>query len=960
MSESQHHKEPRRRSALSALAVVTALAVVAVVSTTTAGANSPQVTAATGGQRFVPEVESAFRSLSRRPDALAIKRTMSPPGTICKHYQGLARTEGPDGTPYMIMTKSGNDICAVQSDEPGWLVVAKLGSRPHHGERLRTNVLPPGTRYDDIERLNQDTVVAARTFDGEDLPAYGHPGGMQVIGDTLVVGADTPYGGERTSSIFFFDISNPEQPTLTSRLVLEGAGTDFTADPVGITAVRSDDGKCCRYLMIAAGGAANEDVRFFRSLPTEEDGTTDLLDGSLQWTQVGRYSDNHLTGCIGATWPTSGLIQGGQHQMLNFVREGELDGQLYLVGGRRDGTIATPDSAAGEYLDLYRMNVSSTGDPGDCPFTHVVSRFVLREPWGNLAAVSSLSASSGVYISPSGELIVYAGRHDAKLGSDDDDYILFGEYRHHGVVRADSPTLHPTASLNGPFVVDEGSTTTLAGSGSQAITKAFIELFEDDDAGASVPNWYDADQWLIVDYEDRDAANFSDLATLGGAAGAMAENVGSWRWFAPEGCTISANDYPLASGNWPGEHTVLLRGTGAFHRANDLDHLSGYHPSDVAPWALSPSPNPAHEVGYDDDVEGITFFHPELSGSTVARRYDCEHYYNTAIGLQWDIDDNGSYDATGTSVPFSAAGLDGPGLVGIAARAQHPEDTTPLGTGERLAATVTVRNVAPVIGAVTATDSLGADLTGTGTFAVVGFPVSLEIAFVDPGLADTQTGAVSWGDGNAETAIDVDDATGGATGRLHASHAFALPGSITIQATVTDDDGGATTVTRTVDVLSLEDAIRSLAERLTVLISGATNPLVSTALRSARDELIGNRGGQPPTNGAADKLASGEPSAAITKLRSAIGFMITAEARGGPDLSQMKGVAGLVAEAIATGEFQRARARVGASPSAGQAKTLATISALIAAGHEKLTNAAYLAACDSFKQATDKSAALKR
>ena len=56
---------------------------------------------------------------------------------------------------------------------------------------------------------------------------------------------------------------------------------------------------------------------------------------------------------------TAGLIQGGQHQMLNFVREGGLYGALYLLGGRRDGIIINP--FADEYLDLYRMNISSTG-----------------------------------------------------------------------------------------------------------------------------------------------------------------------------------------------------------------------------------------------------------------------------------------------------------------------------------------------------------------------------------------------------------------------------------------------------------------------------------------------------------------------------------------------------------------------------------------------------------------------
>ena len=123
---------------------------------------------------------------------------------------------------------------------------------------------------------------------------------------------------------------------------------------------------------------------------------------------------------------------------------------------------------------------------------------------------------------------------------------------------------------------------------------------------------------------------------------------------------------------------------------------------------------------------------------------------------------------------------------------------------------------------------------------------------------------------------------------------------------------------------------------------------------------MGNHGGKPPTNGALDKLQANDPSGAITKISAAIGDLITAQSRGAGDLSSLDDFLGLVAESIATSAYNQARTRVGPSPSSGQAGTLATIAALITAGHQQVVAHQYLNACDSFRQATDKASGLKR
>jgi hypothetical protein len=963
----------------------------------------PSNAATPAGQRFVPSVLGAFNGLSKRPDALAIGRPISRAGTTCKHYQGVVRVNGPDGTPYLIMTKSGNDPDGLapcfQDDEPGWLIVAEMGSRTKSGERLGPNFLPYGSTShsvfpEPLATFAQDRVVWAAPLDGVErdgdpaFPSYRHPGGMQVLGDVLAIGAEVPFNGETSrATIIFVDISNPAHPRFLSRFDPPDLGPEIStatalvfdqldpngelnwaagADPVALTAGKTAAGT--RYVLAAAGSFGNKQLRFYRSgLVTK----LDDLKAANFWTEVGRFSRADLNSCLGATWPTSGVaVPGGQHQMFNFVRQDDLDGPLYLLAGRRDGLIVNP--FADEYLDLYEVHLSAEALPEPCPLTHVASKTMDIDAWGNEGTVSTFSAASGVYVSPSGELIVYSGKHDATitdfLGIPLSDHIAVGEYRIGSLVRANSPTLRPTATVDGPVAVDEGSSVPLTGHGEPAITKAFIQLFEDDDVGLELPGLLEDDEWLTVEYGDRSLDRFDSLDLLGGDASEIWDNAGSWRWFAPVGCTISANDYPIRSDEWPGPSTVLLRGTGRFEEALDLDALSAYKPAEpdpAHPWRLSPAPgDPPLTVDYDDDVEGITFFHSVLhtdgDGSTVvAREHDCDAYYNAPIGLGWDLDGNGSFETSGTTATFSAATLDGPSTASVRARAQHPTDTTPLGTGAPLPVSIEIRNVAPQIASATVVDSLGRSLSGGTNVALVGLPVKLAVDFTDPGKADTQTGHVSWGDGSSSTAFDTfSGATGGVTGHLRHSHIFTSAGTFTIASTISDDDGGATTVEQTITVLSLEGAIQQVADELTQRIGQTTNPGVIAALRAARDELLGNHGGKPPTNGALDKLQANDPSGAIVKVRAAIMQLISAESRGAGDLSSLKDLLGLVAEGIATGAYEQARIRIGA-PSSGQTRTLATIAAFIAQGHQQLSDRQYANACDTFRQATDKAVSLR-
>ncbi len=654
--------------------------------------------------------------------------------------------------------------------------------------------------------------------------------------------------------------------------------------------------------------------------------------------------------------------------MLNFVRQGSLDGRLFLVGGWRDGTVANPLNDENEFIDLFEVHLASNGAPREtCPITFVNQQRVglagtgvgdagaALQSWGNHIDVGSFAAGSSAYVSPTGELLVYVSDHGDPV---------FGEYRQRTLVRPGSPTLRPTAEIGGPFVVDEGSATSLSGTASAPITKAWVQLFEDPGGGLQ----HTDNARLNVEYDDRNLDQFGYLCKLDLANNwvfdpcdhfgpdPLWDRVTSLRWFAPPGCNIQVSDFPTASPDFP-DRALILRGTGGFELANNLASVPVHQPpsGSTPPWPVAPPPDgsPSQSYDIDNDIEGVTFYEAYRSNGSLVRVDGCDAYYNAAFTLGWDLDGNGSFEASGSPKSFSAANLDGPSVATRNARATHPTDTSTVGTGVPIPVPIEVRNVAPTITDSSVTDTLGYDLDGGATKALVGLPVKLALGFTDPGRPDTHAATAAWGDGSTSSA-SFPNPINGAARVFERSHAYASPGTYTIEATVTDDDGDSTSKTFSIEVLSLQDAIEEVAEEIEELIASTSAPGARAALRSARDELLGNHGGTPPTNGALDKLDADDPVSAITKLRAAISYLQTAEARGAGNLKELKDLLGLVAEAIATGAYQEAQDAI-PSPSPGQAKSLESIAELISTGHGRLASGQYLNACEGFRQATQKS-----
>lgn len=100
--------------------------------------------------------------------------------------------------------------------------------------------------------------------------------------------------------------------------------------------------------------------------------------------------------------------------------------------------------------------------------------------------------------------------------------------------------------------------------------------------------------------------------------------------------------------------------------------------------------------------------------------------------------------------------------------------------------TIPVENLAPVV-------VVGSDVT-----IYSGQIYDLKGAFHDPGVRDTHTSHIDWGDGKSEQGI-LDEKDG--KGTISGNHRFSVPGNYEIKLTVTDDEGAETTNSLTLAII---------------------------------------------------------------------------------------------------------------------------------------------------------------
>jgi VCBS repeat-containing protein len=112
---------------------------------------------------------------------------------------------------------------------------------------------------------------------------------------------------------------------------------------------------------------------------------------------------------------------------------------------------------------------------------------------------------------------------------------------------------------------------------------------------------------------------------------------------------------------------------------------------------------------------------------------------------------------------------------------------------------VTVRNLAATVNA------------GTDKAINEGDLVTILGSFTDPGLLDTHTATINWGDGTATEALPVTEA--GGAGTVVASHTYADDNVYIATVTVTDDEGASSSDTLTVSVANVPPRVEAGVDR---------------------------------------------------------------------------------------------------------------------------------------------------
>jgi hypothetical protein len=817
---------------------------------------------------FVPDVEAQFHALAYRPDALGftVGDDIVDP-TTCKHYEGIARLQSADGTPYFVLTRSGLYVppCFLTDDEPGSLTVVRMGSRDKNGERLRSNRLKRGEETEDTVSDPADLAISFRNFNGAGgWPRMGHPESMQVLGNILVVGVDTPLTDNNVRSstlppmhVLFMDAADPENLTVVNEFTpsdpthTDQPTREINGGIVAVTKLASG-----RYLMMLTGAARsalpfnifNEKIWFYESNSSTADpnGPTDLTVRPLKWTLRDTWQANECTPIIdaqgqifcppnrspdevyaGQDWPVS---KGREHQMFNFIRQGDINGPLYVAGARGGIDLIAGLRIGPDILDLYRVDFD--GDQIRLKLIHSDEKDSHPTLQSTIltAGESNFAAASGFHISPSGEIIFYATAHENGGPS---DIATVGEWRHHNMVRPDSPTLLPGLTIfppaGGEFTVNEGGSTTLAGLGEQPATKSWLQLYSDGDFSG---------RYAVIDFADWSKDDWDEFGNLEGTVTDLHfgfnNEASSARWFTPNGTQIRLNQYPFDDGDYPGDDARLLTSHG---EDEDLG-------------------------GLEDDIMSAEFM-PGVAA-----------YYTGRPDVFWDVNLDGSFSATGIITSFSATSLDGPGFVNVPVKSVHPVD----GLAGFASAPVRVLNVAPAITELALFNNMNQQLGTTVPFFIEGLPVTVRGSFTDPGRPDHQTAVINWGDGfsNASSAFDsFADAFGGVVGTLSHTRTFAGAGTFNLTLNVTDDDLGATAQTVAVPVLTQEQALVQIIETLDQLIAATTDPKLKKILLDARKALQWNG-----ESGAIDKLRLKNNQAALVKLGQALDSLRAAQAEG--------------------------------------------------------------------------------
>jgi hypothetical protein len=336
-------------------------------------------------------VEGAFAVATTSGNRFGVRpggSSLSALTTSSRHVQGVARLA--QGAYLALSGSNSSDLFIVdlasRSDAPTvrWGSNRPGGAAPPSGDAV----------------IAQLDVGAAAGYPGLD-----HAGGIQAIGDYVVVGLE-PLGATSStpsSAVAIVRADVPTAPWVTSVIDRTGRGT---AGATGIT--RLADGRW----LLAVGEFDSARIDLYVSTGA------DL--GTAIWTLVDEWSRGDVGGlCAAAGQSVSGAGYGA-YQNLNLITQA--NGQLYLVGTHRD-------SSGADFADLYRVEFFGSLPP--CGFGNTTSGWKLRltkvaKKHVTCTDYCDFDGGGGVYInSTAGELYLYGAE---RLYSGTRGYLRLNEF----------------------------------------------------------------------------------------------------------------------------------------------------------------------------------------------------------------------------------------------------------------------------------------------------------------------------------------------------------------------------------------------------------------------------------------------------------------------------------------------------------------------------------------------------
>ena len=168
--------------------------------------------------RFLTDVAGQFNALAQRPMpwASSCKVPIPDSASTCRPSLALMRRTAL----HLLVTRNGNtsSTCPGRASEHANMHIVKMGSRDKDGERMRSNRLRRNSETTDTRPRRPIGWCAPSYSTAPEWPHYDHPGGMQQIGDIVVLALEAGQRGRTAvDEDSLLDVRDPENPAALPR-----------------------------------------------------------------------------------------------------------------------------------------------------------------------------------------------------------------------------------------------------------------------------------------------------------------------------------------------------------------------------------------------------------------------------------------------------------------------------------------------------------------------------------------------------------------------------------------------------------------------------------------------------------------------------------------------------------------------------------------------------------------------